>query len=451
MIKSMASVRWWLWLAIFVALATGSLRAAEVIPAPPTRYFNDYALTVSPATADKLNGELENFERQTSNQLRVVIYPKMQSDSDVADYCQRVARSWKIGEKEQRNGAILFVFIQDHKDNIQVGYGLEGALPDATCEDILADKVRPRFKAGDFDGGLTAGVEAMMAATKGEYKGSGKTEYEKQHPDNGANTGGGGGLSIGTIFFLIILFFIISRFFRRGGGGFGGGGLAGPILFGGLGGGGWLRRGWWRLRRRGGGGSSGGGGFSSGGGGDFGGGWSQQRLVNGPGDLLLPCKPNNSSRRSTTRASTPPSPRPSARPAGKFASTSVTMPWRTPCPPRASGSPSLDMHKDRRAQRRAHLPRPRGAQVRRGRRRRHPRQMRRGRVLEIHRRHDHASAAQGGPLHRGHRRSRRRDRPGTGDPLPPACRARDPTNYPTWWKKIDDARAPDPLRCGFHP
>ena len=269
MSKEIASVRWWLWMVACVLLA-GSLHAAEVIPAAPTRYFNDYALMASSATADKLNGELEDFERQTSNQLRVVIYPKLQTDSDLADYCQRVARSWKIGQTEQRNGAILFVFVQDHKTNIQVGYGLEGALPDATCEDILADKIRPRFKVNDYDGGLTAGVEAMMQATKGEYKGSGRTDYEKKHPNNG-DTGGSGGLGLGTIFFLIILFLIISRVFRRGGGGgFGGGG---PMIFGGgggLGGGGFSSGG--GGFGGGGGGSSGGGGFSSGGGGDFGGG-----------------------------------------------------------------------------------------------------------------------------------------------------------------------------------
>ncbi len=261
-----------LWFGCLIFLATACIsRATEVIPAAPERYFNDYALTVKPETAARLNSELEDFERQTSNQLRVVVYSKMQSDSDVADYCQRVARSWKIGEKAQRNGAILFVFVQDHKDNIQVGYGLEGSLPDATCEDILADKVRPLLKAGDFDGGLTAGVEAMMQATKGEYKGSGRTEFEKQHPDNGTSPGGSnGGLSIGMIFFLIILFLVASRFFGRGGGGGSGFGGAGPILFGGGlggfgGGGGGFGGG-------GGGGSSGGGGFSSGGGGDFGGG-----------------------------------------------------------------------------------------------------------------------------------------------------------------------------------
>jgi hypothetical protein len=63
----------------------------------------------------------------------VAVFPKMQSDSDIADYTQRVAQAWGVGQKERRNGVVLFVFIQDRKMFIQVGYGLEGALPDATA------------------------------------------------------------------------------------------------------------------------------------------------------------------------------------------------------------------------------------------------------------------------------------------------------------------------------
>ena len=208
----------WLWMAVFLASAASIAQAADVIPAAPTRYFNDYALQVSSGTADKLNRELEDFERQTSNQLVVVIFPKLQTDSDLADYCQRAYRAWGIGQKANSNGAVLFLFVQDHKSHIQTGKGLEGALPDATCEDILEDQVRPKLKAGDWDGGVTAGVNAMIAAAKGEYKGSGRTVYDAEHPQgNNTGTSTGGGLGIGAIIFLVILFFIISRFFRGGG------------------------------------------------------------------------------------------------------------------------------------------------------------------------------------------------------------------------------------------
>ena len=241
MSKSSAFVRWWLLAAVLFVMAAGGVRAAEIIPAEPTRYFNDYALTVRPATADKLNAELADLEKQSSNQILVAIFPKMQTDSAVDHYCLRIFRAWKVGQKDKNNGAVLFVFVQDHKLWIQTGRGIEGALPDATCKDIIADRITPLFKNGDYDGGLTAGVEAMIAATKGEYKGDGQTDYQKQHPaTDDASNGNGGGIGIGTIFFLIILFFIVSRFFRRAGGTTFTG--AGPIIWGsmlgGLGGGG---------------------------------------------------------------------------------------------------------------------------------------------------------------------------------------------------------------------
>ncbi len=250
------------------AMAAGG-HAAEVIPSKPTRYFNDYALTVRQDTADQLNQKLVDYEKESSNQILVCIYPKMQTESDIADYCQRTARSWGVGQTGKRNGAILFVFLQDHKTRIEVGYGLEGVLPDATCQQILANEVKPRFKANDYDGGLSAGVDAIIKATKGEYKGDGQTDYQRTHQGSAS----GGGLSIGTIFFLIVLFFIVVSAFRRRGGGSGfGGGMAGPIIFGGgLSGGGFGSGGGGGFGGGGGGGSSDSGSFSSGGG-DFGGG-----------------------------------------------------------------------------------------------------------------------------------------------------------------------------------
>src|SRR5947208_3165051 len=112
----------------FALLATSS-HAAEVIPPKPDRYFNDYAGVVSKEAAYRFNEQLAQFERETSNQVWVVVYPKMQSDSDIADYTRRVAQSWRVGQKGRNNGAVLFVFVQDRKMFIPTGYGVEGALP----------------------------------------------------------------------------------------------------------------------------------------------------------------------------------------------------------------------------------------------------------------------------------------------------------------------------------
>ena len=229
------------------------LLAVEVIPPPPTAYFNDYAHVVSAGTAAQLNQTLEDFERQSSDQIMVAVFPKMQSDSSVEDYTVRVARSWQAGQKGKNNGAVLFVFKQEHKMFLQVGYGLEGVLPDALCKRIIDEQITPRFKAGDYDGGLTAGVQAVIAATKGEYKGTGATVSDSRTPH------GSSGPFLGFGFIVLIVIII---FFARGSG------MFFPWLLLSSSG---SSRGW-----GGGGFSSGGGGFSgggfSGGGGSFGGG-----------------------------------------------------------------------------------------------------------------------------------------------------------------------------------
>jgi uncharacterized protein len=249
---------WFMLVALWGLAASG----AEVIPAKPDLYFNDYAHVVSLATAGQLNQKLEDFERSTSSQIVVAVYPKMQSGSSIEDYTVRVAQSWHAGQKGRDNGAVLFVFIQDRKMFLQTGYGLEGALPDGLCKQIIENEIKPHFKTGDYDGGLSAGVAAILAAAKGEYKGAGQTVAQ------GTRGGPGAPFPMWVLGVFIVVFVILclirpfvavgSVLNRRSGsftscggwsgGGFGGGGGG----FGGFGGGG-------------------GGGFS-GGGGNFGGG-----------------------------------------------------------------------------------------------------------------------------------------------------------------------------------
>src|SRR5712692_2147042 len=195
--------------AIHLALAATALlaihsQAAEVIPPKTAAYFNDYAGVVSKEAANRFNEQLAQFERETSNQVVVAVFPKMQSDSDVADYTQRVAQAWGVGQKEQRNGVVLFVFTQDRKMFIQVGYGLEGALPDATAFDITEYRIKPHFRSNDYEGGLAAGIDSILKAIRGEYKGTGKTVRER-HGSEGSSFPGN---LILFLFFAIFLFFI---------------------------------------------------------------------------------------------------------------------------------------------------------------------------------------------------------------------------------------------------
>ena len=229
-------------------------QAAEVIPPKPAGYFNDYAGVVSKEAANRFNEQLAQFERETSNQVVVAVFPKMQSDSEIADYTQRVAQAWGVGQKEQRNGVVLFVFTQDRKMFIQVGYGLEGALPDLTAFDITEHRIKPHFRSNDYEGGLAEGIDSIFKAIRGEYKGTGKTVLERR-----SNT------PVPSFLFFIIfvvVLMIISRMLRRRGGYTYSSRRNGPIFFpiGGGGSGGWS--------------SGGGGGFSGfgGGGGSFGGG-----------------------------------------------------------------------------------------------------------------------------------------------------------------------------------
>ena len=165
---------------VVVVLATFELRGAEVIPPKPAHYFNDYAGLVSQSAADQLDRQLAQFERDTTNQVVVAIFSKMQSDDDVAAYAQRVAESWGVGQKDKRNGVVLLVFVEDRKMIIQVGYGLEGALPDVTAFNITEEVMKPQFVGGNYEAGLRAGIDSILNAIRGEYKGSGAPTAERR-------------------------------------------------------------------------------------------------------------------------------------------------------------------------------------------------------------------------------------------------------------------------------
>lgn len=229
---------------------SGQARALE-IPPPPEYYVTDQAGLLNPATKVQLEESLGAFERDTSNQVLVATFPNLGGDT-IEDFGIRLSERWRPGQSGRNNGAILIVSKDDRKVRIEVGYGLEGALPDAVSRTILQNEVLPRFKQGDFNGGIQAGVDAIVKATRGEYQGLARSQ----------------GTTLGGIIFLIVLIVMVIvilnairpyGMYRNGsyrGGAWGGGGWGGGYGGGG-GGGGW--------------GSSSGGGFR-GGGGSFGGG-----------------------------------------------------------------------------------------------------------------------------------------------------------------------------------
>jgi uncharacterized protein len=242
-------------IAALLALLTIKSQAAEVIPPKPDRYFNDYADVVSQSTALRFNQQLAQFERETSDQVLVAVWQTMPSQSSIEDFTQRTFQAWTVGQKALNNGVVLFVFVKDRRMRIQPGYGLEGALPDILCDQIIRNEIAPHFRSDDYEGGLAAGIDAICKAIRGEYKGTGKTATETR--------GNAGAPSFLFFIIFVIVLIVISRIMRRlGGYGYSSRG-GGPIFFpGGGGGGGWSSGG-------GGGGFSGftgGGGLSGGGG-----------------------------------------------------------------------------------------------------------------------------------------------------------------------------------------
>lgn len=190
---------------LFLAWLAVSAHAAEVIPPAPTAFFNDNANVVPAPVASQLNETLAQFERDSSSQLLVAIYPKMQTDSSIEDYANRLFQAWGPGLKDKDNGAVLLVFIQDRKMRIEVGYGLEPRLTDAECFRII-EELKPHFRSRNYATGLTNAVTAMIAATQGEYTGTGKTLSE-QNQDSGSSF-------LGTLFVLLFVFLIVRAFVK---------------------------------------------------------------------------------------------------------------------------------------------------------------------------------------------------------------------------------------------
>ncbi len=148
------------------------------IPEKPQGYVSDYAKLLSDASRQKIENTLGAFEKETSNQVVVAVFESLEGGS-LEDFSIRLAEKWKIGQKGKDNGIILIIFKQDRAVRIEVGYGLEGALPDAVASAIIRNEIVPAFRAGDFDKGIESAVGAIIQATKGEYKPTGGSPDEK--------------------------------------------------------------------------------------------------------------------------------------------------------------------------------------------------------------------------------------------------------------------------------
>ncbi|MDE2305518.1 MAG: YgcG family protein [Gammaproteobacteria bacterium] len=151
------------------ALAAVAPRSAPAqVPVPPlTGWVVDLTGTLSGATVARLENSLAALEAKKGSQIAVLMVPTTQPE-DIEQFGIRVAEAWKLGRKGVDDGAILLVAKNDRRVRIEVGYGLEGALPDAIANRIIDETITPRFRSGDFDGGVEAGVARMIAVVSGE-------------------------------------------------------------------------------------------------------------------------------------------------------------------------------------------------------------------------------------------------------------------------------------------
>jgi uncharacterized protein len=211
----------------------------------------DQANILSPSTEAKLTELLAEHERKTSNQVVVVTLASLQG-YDIADYGVQLGRAWKLGQADRNNGAILIVAPKERLVRIEVGYGLEGALPDARASQIIFQEIIPRFRAGDVEGGVVQGTLAILGSIEGTYTPKPASPVASIDP------------SVIPILMIVafFVFMVIFNGYSRGAGrrGFG----AAPVYFPGRWGGGGFS------------GGSSGGGFS-GSGGSFGGGGASGR------------------------------------------------------------------------------------------------------------------------------------------------------------------------------
>ena len=235
---------------VFISLLVSVCAVAQIDkvipkrPSPP-KLVNDFTNTLTPEQREALEAKLYKYDDSTSNQVAVVIINSLQ-DYPLEDVSLRILRDWGVGNKDKNNGIVLLIAKDDQKVRIEVGYGLEGAVPDVTANHIIENDLVPNFKEGNYYRGIDLGTDDIIKAAAGEY----------QAPEGYSGRGRKKGIRPGIIFFIILIIWILIR----ASGGRGGGGMMSRRGYGGFfpfiwPGGGWS------------GGSSGGGGWSGGGGG----------------------------------------------------------------------------------------------------------------------------------------------------------------------------------------
>lgn len=223
---------------ITLALAILSQAATAKTPIPrPTGYVNDYAGVIDSITKSQLENLLTQIEKGTTAQIAVAVMTTIEPDT-VEEYSVRMFSEWGIGQKDKDNGILLLIAIQDRKMKIEVGYGLEGAVPDAFAGGVIQNVIAPHFRDDDYSGGVAAGVEAIAERVlREEYNMSLQDVVEGYQATAPVSSSGDEEVTPGqtliSLIVIIIFFYLLIRhphillfFLLSGGGGGGRGGFS---------------------------------------------------------------------------------------------------------------------------------------------------------------------------------------------------------------------------------
>lgn len=157
-----------LWLGLGAAMAAEPPRdAAGLVAVPPLARVTDLAGVLKPGEKETLESKLTAYETAHGSQIAIIVLPTTQPEP-IADFTNRVGDAWKIGRKGVGDGVLIAVAVNDRRVWISVARALEGAIPDAVATRISREVIAPRFKQGDFGGGLAAGLDALFRQIDGE-------------------------------------------------------------------------------------------------------------------------------------------------------------------------------------------------------------------------------------------------------------------------------------------
>jgi uncharacterized protein len=217
------------------------------VPAPPQRWLTDTAAFLSPAAAAELDGRLEAYAGSSGHQFLVYI-GRTTGGIPIEDWAVKAFESWRVGRKGLDDGLALFIMTVDQRLRIEVGYGLEGAVPDALAARVINDEMMPRLQGGDHDGAVRAAIERLMAIVSGDSAAVSGAQEPAARPSRPLTLFQKILIGIGVLGFLLLLItnptlaiYLLFSILSGGRGGGGGGGFSGG---GGRSGGGGASGGW---------------------------------------------------------------------------------------------------------------------------------------------------------------------------------------------------------------